>query len=437
MNRFVQSYVLFVLLVTGMAMISCQSGEPKEVSSIDTVPKEKTYTGARLVQVDSIMINAIGNFQIYDYQPESGLFLGGDVKFFISFAGKSAPKSNELGFLVINREGEVVHQFNNTKGGPNGHGSAMQSAFFMGPNAMGVLGRIGFYKYNLEGELICRYKEISYREIFSVSRAKAGLSVDGNMLALQLPKSLTDGKAAYSDSVFQLVKPLKVYDLSKDQPHIPVYEFDYPDDPQRNLNLGAATVPFVTMNPSDSLLYTLYPMTTEIVAYDLQSGKVARKIPLNPNKFGGYEVLKELSQGQRSRDWLNDGARVAMSRYHDMIQLGEYTLLRYSPPVPENAVRLLMTTKGLQYDPNWPRVRRKHYQFQYQLLKGGKRVLPDFELPALRPGEQHLEFFTNTLTRGRIIGGNGLDEIYVFIRNNGEEERDYELIRVFKLELLE
>ncbi len=437
MNRFIQSSILLLSAIVGSGIMSCQSGETEKTSSVDIEPKAKVYTNARLVQVDSIMIDAVGNFRVYDYQPESGLFLGGDVKYFISFAGKPGPKSNELGFLVINRQGEIIHQFNNTKGGPNGHGSAMQSAFFMGPDAMGVLGRIGFYKYNLEGELIRRYKDINYREIFAVSRLRAGFSRDGNRLVLQLPKSLTDAKAAYSDSIFQLVKPLKIYDLNNDQPHVPVYELGYPDDPQRNFNLGAASVPFMAMSSSDSLLYTLYPMTREIVAFDLQSGKVAKKIPLNPDKFGGYEVLKELSQGQRSRNWLNAGARVAMSRYHDMIQLGEYTLLRYSPAVPESAVRLLMMTKGLNNDPNWLRIRRKHYQFHYQLFKDGKKVLPDFELPTLRPDEQDQEFFTSTLTRGKIIGGNGLDEIYVFIPNDGEQERDYELIRVFKLELLE
>lgn len=398
----------------------------------------KHYKEARLVQVDSIMVDVTGSFKMYDYQPESDLFLGGDVQFFITFPGRGAPKSNVLGLVLFDRSGKVIHQFNNTRGGPNGHGSAIQSAFFMGPDAIGVLGLLGLYKYSLDGKLIKKYSDINYRDIMMINQAKSGFSSDGKILALGMPKSLSDTKAAYSDSIFQLVKPVKIYDLDRyDRNKLPIHEYSYPDDPSRDLKFGASTVPLMALNPLDSVLYTVYREIPEVIAYDLRSGRSKGRIPLNPDKFEDDVALAELAQGRKRIDWLNDGGRVAKSQYHDMIQLGEYTLLRYSSAVPINSVNLLTTSPGLREDPNWPEIRRRHYKFYYQLIKDGKKVLSDFELPTLSPQRQHLEFLTTALTRGQIIGGNGIDEIYVFIPNNGEEERDYELIRVFKLQLLE
>lgn len=435
--KHIKRSVTFLFIICLGSQFSCQSDSPKEPVSTEVQPEVVRYKNARLVQVDSIMLDVTGNFQVYDYQPESGLFLGGDVKFFISFRGKGAPKPNQLGFVIFDSEGNIVHRFNNTNGGPNGHGSAMQSAFFMGPDAIGVMGLLGLYKYDLNGKLIRRYKNINYQDIQMINQAKSGLSSNGSLLALQLAKSLEDPKAAYSDSLFQLVKPVKIYDLDQDNPAVPIHEFGYPDDSDRDLKLGDSATPLMTLNPVDSLLYTVFPELPEVVAYNLRSGEVEKQFALNPDNFKGVSVIKELAEGQRGMGWLNDGGRVARSKYYDMQQLGEYTLLRYNTAVPLNAVKLLMTSKGLRDDPNWPEIRRRHYKFYYQLIKDGKKVLPDFELPTLSPKEEHMEFITSALTRGKVLGGNGLDEVFVFIPNDGETERDYELIRVFKLELLE
>ncbi len=124
------------------------------------------------------------------------------------------------------------------------------------------------------------------------------------------------------------------------------------------------------------------------------------------------------------------------SRYHDMIQLGEYTLLRYSTAIPEGVVKGLTSGKGFRRDPDWASIRRKYFHYYYQLLKNGKKVVPDFSLPSLDPQAGTWQFKSDTEVNGFIIGGNGLDEIYVFEPNTGKIERDYELIRVYKLELL-
>ena len=79
--------------------------------------------------------------------------------------------------------------------------------------------------------------------------------------------------------------------------------------------------------------------------------------------------------------------------------------------------------------------KKKHYKFYYQLFKDGKKVVPDFELPLLEPKRGDFEVMNYRMTRGKIIGGKGLDELYIFVPNTGDEERDYELIRVYKLEL--
>ncbi|MCE7992788.1 MAG: hypothetical protein HEP71_12445 [Roseivirga sp.] len=441
---------LFTVLITFClaGLFSCQSDSPQEAVSTDLLSEAVTYKDASLVQVDSIMIDVMGNFKVYDYQPESQLFLGGDIGAYRIVIG-SSPKKNELGHLVINRQGKIIHQFNHTDRGPEGHGPGAMDNFFMGPNSVGVFASKGLYQYQYDGSFMNQYKEINTLDRIGISDQRAGFSADGKHVSIGFPKGMEESRRAW-DSLFQISTPLWFYDFEKQESNLGtesksnslIASHGYPDHPIYAAGSNfphSAFPPRLALNHRENKLLSIYPEIPEITVYDMKTGDVLETYSLEPDYFE-FETETGRAPGDSDNGglrWSNFGGRMANSNYQDIIQIGEYTLLRYNAALPMAAVNKLIATGGTGKSEEWPRFRRKYYRHYYQLFKGSEKVLPDFEIPLLEPKEGQLEFNNHRKTRGKIIGGNGLDEIFVFIPNDGEEERDYELIRVFKLELLE
>ncbi|GEM_PF-2590189 len=449
MNQTAKLSLSFFFILAFMTLFSCQSGGTSETTQVEVPPEVIEYKSARLVQVDSIMIDVIGNFNVYDYQPESQLFLAGDIGTYMIVMGSTA-KSNELGHLVINRQGEIIHQFNRTDKGPEGHGPGAMDNFFMGPSAVGVFAAKGLYQYQLDGTFMHQHKEINTLDHVGISNQRAGFTADGQHVAIGIPKGMEASKKAW-DSLFQITKPVWIYNLDKEQnklntevtPGSLVARHGYPDHPiyaPGSKFPHSAFPPRMALNYGQNKLLAVYPEIPEMTVYDMVTGRAEETIALEPEHFEFETETGKASGGIKGYEgllWSNRGGRMANSNYQELIQLGEYTLLRYNTALPGNAVNELIKTGGPGKSQEWPRLRRKHYRFYYQLFKGSEKVLSDFELPILEPREGHREFMNHSQTRGKIIGGNGLDEIFVFIPNDGDEERDYELIRVFKLELLQ
>ena len=430
-----------------LATLACGSSST-QIEVAQTPAEDPVYSGARLVQVDSIMIDVIGAFKVYDYQPESGLFLGGDIGTFMMVVGTNIPK-NEIGHVVFNREGQILHQFNHANSGPEGHSPGAYSHSFLGPSDIGVLSKKALYRYSIDGSYKGKYPDINTLDRVSYSGQRMLYSPDGRSVVVGLPKGMELAKQAW-DSLYQIVKPLWFYDLDRfeetnlqEEARPLLASHGFPDHPIYAPESKISTSPFpphMTVNHQTGELFAVYPQIPVTWVYDFGTGALKREIDLDPAYFEVETEEGRASGGTLGYEgllWSNKGGRLANARYHELVQLGKYTLYRYSPALPSSAVNQLVTSPGmLGRKEEWPAIRKKHYRFYYQLFKDGQKVLPDFELPRLEPQPGDMEMANGRMTRGQIIGGNGLDEVFVFIPNDGDEERDYELIRVYKLELL-
>jgi len=435
-----------IFLYIALALVACQPASDQNTEEVQT-SEAPVYTGARLVQVDSIMIDLIGNFKVYDYQPETDLFLGGDIGGFMIIMG-SAPPSNELGHVIFNRHGEILHQFNHADNGPEGHSAGAYDHAFLGTDDIGVMSKKALYRYGIDGSYVGKYTDLNTFDLVGFSGQRMIFSHDGAHIALGLPKGMEEAKSAW-DSIFQIVRPLWFYDLglpnNADEKRLSVKlvkATGYPDHPIYAPDNEIGKNPFpplMSVNHLTEELFVVYPLIPQAWVYDMKRGGLKTKIDLAPANFEVETPIGNVSGGVAGYGgllWSNKGGRMANARYQELTQLGDYTLLRYSLALPSSVVNELVSAPVLFHkNENWPRIRKKHYRYQYQLFKNGEKVLPDFELPLLEPKKGQLEMANNRITRGKIIGGNGLDEVFVFVPNDGDEERDYELIRVYKLEL--
>ncbi len=441
MNLLLRSLSIALILF----LSSCGSGSEQKNVLKTSDSSDKVYKKVRMVQVDSIMIDVIGNIDFYDYQPQSKLFLGGDLGPLFRIVG-AGPKFNELGYIVVNREGEVLHQFNCIGDGPEEHGKGVYNSFFLGPDKIGVMGKPGLFQYNIDGSFEKKYRDINMKNVAGFSMGHFGFSKTGKKLAIGLPIGMNESAEHHRDSIFQVIKPLWFYDLEKSSENgkeLVMTSFGYPDDPvyaPGSKLPHSAFPPKMALNHKKNQLYAVYPEIPSMAVYNAENGHLVDEVDLKPDHFEfGIEIGKATGgiKGYEGLLWENRGGRMANSGYHEIIQLGDHTLLRYSSAIPLDIINKLVSGPGYRKSEDWPRIRRKYYRFYYQLIKNGEKVLPDFELPILEPQEGDMEFINNAFTHGKIIGGNGLSEIFVFIPNQGDVERDYELIRVFKLELLE
>lgn len=439
-------YALLAFVLINMYSASCQSGGASESRATDSESEAKAYAGVKFIQVDSIMIDVIGNFNVYDYHPESDLFLGGDIGGYLRGPGQST-KRNELGHLVINRKGEILHQFNHTDNGPEGHGGRGVDHFFLSPSTIGIYGLKSLFKYNIDGTFIGKHKEINILDPLGISFHRVTFSADGRRIAIGMSKRMGSSE----DSVYHKGRALWFYDFGKAENDLDteahanplLASYGFPSNPiysSESKMHHSPVPPRMALNRGTDELLSLYPEIPEISVYDMKSGALKESYPLNPEHFEFKTEKGKASGGLKGFEsllWINQGGSMVNSKYQDLIQLGEYTLLRYNTAIPKSIVEEIVVSGGPKKTGRWPSIRKKHYRSIYQLFKGSQKVLPDFELPALAPRKEHPEFYGSASIRGKIIGGNGLDEIFVFIPNNGEEERDYELIRVFKMELVE
>lgn len=435
----------FLLLSLVFLFNACQSGETKRADVGSDPSVDKQISSVRLEQVDSIMIDVIGNFDVYDYNAETGLFLAGDIaKEFTIYMGSSGPTHNEIGHMVINRQGEIVNRFNHANNGPDGHRAKASDNFFMGNNSIGVLNASGLYQFQLDGTLIKRFRELNTSG--TKGNTSLGGFIDANesgMLAMSLPKWSDE-----ADSVQGPPKPLRFYNTK---------DFDTGFEPLENQIIAQygfpnhkvyapgskfpnSLNPILSINKSMNELHVIYPQIPLMEVYDMNNGEYKETLNLEADHFGDFVETGRVEGGTLGYEglaWTNRGGKFANSAYRLLIQLGEYSIAMYNTALPSQALKkLISSSTKISENQDWPSMRRKHYKFYYQLYKNGEKVLPDFRLPEFEPQEGESGFLRNNQTRGTIIGGDGLDRLYVYVPNEGEVERDYELIRVYRIHLI-
>lgn len=434
---------LFVLVLLNSA---CSSPSREEERGNEVQPEKSAEpTTAELVLRDSIMIDLIGNLNIYEYNPSNRLFLAGDISPGGVIMMGAGPKYGVLGHLVINENGDIIHQFDKIGNGPEEFGGGALDHFFIGDSAIGVFSKTGLYEYSLDGSFIKKYQKINGQDLVGYSNYKIAATDNEGNLAIGLAKGMDEATRAW-DSLFQIVKPMRFYDLGKYQTGYESLEegekakYGFPDHPHYypESNYGVQQLPpQVVYNRGRKEVYAVYPSIQRMEVYDMETGSFKGFIDTSPDYFGETVEAGSIEGaigGYESLAWLNRGGRMASSNYQEVDQIGEYTLLRYNKALPPDVLNSLLA-KGYNKDERWPALRRQHYKFYYQLFKEGKKVLPDFELPQLEPQEGQLEFKRIRETRGTVIGGDGLNRIYVSMPNDGDVERDYELIYVYELVL--
>ncbi|PWL30211.1 hypothetical protein [uncultured Roseivirga sp.] len=437
------SKALFLWSILIFAACGNESGD--QISTKEKSAEVNEITSAQLVLKDSIMIDVIAGLNIYDYNSKTGLFLAGDVSpGGVIFMG-ATQKFNTLGHLVINRKGEIVHQFKRNGNGPEEFGGGALDNFFLGDSSVAVLSKTGLFQYAIDGNFQKKYKNINGQDLVGYSNYKVGVSDNNGNLAIGLAKGMDDATRAW-DSLFQIVKPMRFYDLKAFETGYETLEsgekakYGYPDHPHYypESKFGVQQMPpHVAYNSFSDEVYAVYPTIRAIEVYDMETGDFKKRIDTQPDFFGEpveTGTVEGAIGGYEGLAWMNRGGRLASSNYHEIDQIGQYTLLRYNTALPEDILNPLLA-KGYNKDERWPAVRRQNYKFYYQLFKDGKKVLPDFELPELEPQEGQVEFIRHNQTRGVVIGGDGLESIYVFMPNDGDVERDYELIYVYELRL--
>lgn len=435
--------VLFLLLL----LLRCSPGQKAE-DIVKQSDKDLLYSKVAIKQVDSLMVDILGKFVVYDYNSRTGHFLAGDIGFggynIVAIGG--ANNFNKLGHLIIDAKGRIISQNKHTDNGPEGHGGTAVDHFFMSDSTYGVLSKLGLFEYTLNGNFVKKYKELNTLDFIGYPIYDIGAVNSERKMVLGLAKGLNEAGRAW-DSLYQIVKPLHFYDLDQfktgyeplDSAFMGKYGFPVHElfAPHSKYNVNQSP-PRVAFNAYTNEAYALYPELPRLEAYDMSTGKLNEYINLEPEHFGKPVETGKADGGVKGFEsilWLNRGGRMASSNYHDLIQLGDYTLTRYNKAIPLDEVNKLVATGGYRNNESWPSIRRQHYGFYYQLLKDGKKVVSDFTWSDLEPKEGEREFNSDRMTHGTIVGGDGLNRIYVLMPNEGDEERDYELIRVYELTL--
>lgn len=442
-----RSKQLIAALFLFIGFFSCSSdGETTEKKTAQTSLAEEVFTKVQIELVDSLMVDILAKFSVYDYNPKTGLFLAGDIGYGIVAIGGSAGSLNRLGHLIIDRTGEILHQTNHTDRGPDGHGGSAVDHFFMSDSTYGVLSKLGLLEYKLNGDLVKKHNELNTLDFIGYPNYDIGAVNSERMMILGLAKGVNEAGRAW-DSLYQIVKPLRFFDLNKFVTGYEpidsglVEEHGFPDhafySPGSKYFVNQFP-PRVAFNSTRNEAYALYPELPRLEVYNMQDGMLKGFMDLQPDYFDEQIEMGRAEGGIKGYEnllWLNKGGRMASSYYKDLTQLGPYTLLRYNKAIPKEQISQLVSGPGFRKDENWPGIRRKHYKYYYQLFKDGKKVVPDFEFPDLEPKEGQGEFRSYDLTHGTIVGGDGLNRIYVLVPNEGDTERDYELIRVYKFSL--
>lgn len=117
-------------LWTVLLFSSCSEGTNDQQSNADVPTSAAVPRTAQFVLKDSIMVDIIGELDIYDYNPNTGLFLAGDIKSGGVHIIGGSRKFNSFGHLIINRKGEIIYQFKKNGNGPEEFGGAALVNFF-------------------------------------------------------------------------------------------------------------------------------------------------------------------------------------------------------------------------------------------------------------------------------------------------------------------
>ncbi|MGE0931600.1 hypothetical protein ACOXY6_12125 [Cytophagales bacterium EPR-FJ-38] len=450
LNKLVKLNFLSALIIALIA-ISC---EPNNSQSNEKSDNEFQFSKAELIPIDSIKIDLQRELSFYDYYEPSGLFLAGDVAdAFTAWMPPGGPKAiNQIGHQIINREGQIISSFNNANDGPEGFGRGALSSFFIDEKRLGVLSLKGLYIYDFAGNLLDKIANLNYLNVIGFSTHKvAAFNLRDSVLAIALPK-LDSTSFGNIDKAFENSTALSFIDVNKlgqdfndvenlgrefiDVEMATISSYGFPEYFVYNSNFRFIKVqkpPMLAHNRSENELLVLYPEVPKLYSYDMLDGSFLDSIDLNPSYFKTQEELKV--PDEEYVDWWNGGGMMANSYFRQIIQLKNYTLIRYTTAIPENKIKEMIPEGGIRQSPNWPIIRKSEFKNIYQIYLDGKKLVKDFEIPLLELKEIHKDFFSSKEMHGQILGGNGLDEIFIYQPNDGEVERDYELIIVYKLEL--
>ncbi|KYG77082.1 hypothetical protein EV198_1254 [Roseivirga ehrenbergii] len=421
-----------VFALTVLSNVSSCSNEGSKESSQAT--GEVT-----LIPKDSIKIDVLSPIKIYDYDPENNLFLLGDVAdgFSEMLPDGAMPKGNEVGFIIIDGSGEVLGQFNNTGDGPVNHGVGAKNNLFLDDNRIGVFTKIGFFVYDFDGNLLGRSKALNTQRTHLDIPFDISAFQNGN---LALGYTTMSMKAFQNqDNPFPYMKSFRIFDLngllgSDDgiNDHT-IQNYGFPEG-IADETIGG-TSPRMAFNKRIGVLSVLFSKFQKLHQYSIADGSLLNVIDLKPAYFssGNESVVDSGSPGYL--DWRQGGGSLINSTYHDMVQLGDYTLIRYSSVISNTQAGQLVESGGISESEYWETVRKSTYKFYYLLIKDGSVVKQDFELVALSPQPGGEYFRSATDLRGQLIGGSDLNSLYVLYNNDYAQERDYKLIVRYELKL--
>ncbi|KYG73230.1 hypothetical protein [Roseivirga echinicomitans] len=383
-----------------------------------------------LIPKDSIKIDVLSPIKIYDYDSENNLFLLGDVAdgFSELLPPKVMPKGNEIGFIIVDGAGEVLGQFNNTGDGPVNHGIGAKNNLFLDDNRIGVFTQIGFFVYDFDGNLLGRSKTLNTQRTYLDIPFDISAFQNGN---LALGYTTMSMKAFQNqDNPYPYMKSFRIFDLngllgSDDGINeYTIQNYGFPEGIADETIDG--TSPRMAFNKRTGVLSVLFSKFQKLHQYSIADGSLLNVIDLKPAYF---------SSGNEPIAAAGNAGKLTNSAYHDMVQLGDYTLIRYSSAISNTQAGQLMNSGGLSESEYWETLRKSTYKFYYLLIKDGSVVKQDFELEALSPqlGEEY--FRSTSDLRGQLIGGSDLNALYVLYNNDYAQERDYKLIVRYKLKL--
>jgi len=327
---------------------------------------------------------------------------------------------------------------------PEGHGRGALSSFFIGKDKIGVIGLNGMFVYALDGTFLQKYKEFAAANFIGDPGHRVAAANQDGMMAVGFTKreDYTFDKDKI-DSFYQLMKPFHFYKLDEKPVNKEevkaglIASFPYPTAevyaPGFNM-LKNQTAPQIGWNLERDQISVLYPEVPLLEHYDMKTGAFVKAVDLAPDHFKNPEEMPMSADDPEWFDWYNNGGWFANSYYRDLVEIGDYSLLRYTPAVPDSEVEMLMKTGGTYNNPEWVRIQKEHFNSYYQLFRDDEKIAPDFQIPAFEILEGQNGFGSRFgAIRGQIIGGPSLNRIFVFAPNDEDIERDYELIRVYRL----
>lgn len=425
------NYTIQLLTVLVAIMIySCGSNKSRKNSD----EQQESYS---FVLKDSIIIDRIGGINVYDYHSESGLFLIGDVpndiQDYMSFSLSFEP--NRSGYSLMNRKGEIISSFNNSNSGPSGFGTVASSSFIANKNRVGVLSKKGLFIYDFNGNLLSKFEALNSVNLLGFPEHQIA-SIGDNYIAVATPKK-TDSVFKYWDKRFLISEALNIYsikDFEKSMEPLPVTIKKFPNNEiyKNNPDVVKQSPPFMAFHHKSNTLALLHPESTNLTLFSLETGQLIKSTDLKPKYFETDQVINFKDQ-QDYIDWVNGGLWFLNSYNQNITSIGDYFLIGYNTQIPISKLEPIIKNENALQSDEWVKVKSEYLSYCFQLVNYDGKLISEFCNNQLMPSPNEPSFKGESLLNGKIIGGNNLDEIFVYVPNNGEVERDYELIKVFSL----